>query len=149
MKPVLLLILLAAACSPAAEQATQPALVVIPPPSDTSAHAAALAWLAVIDAGRYESSWEHASVAARSVFPRDQWSNSIRAVRSRLGTLQARELAAIRDVADMPGAPGGRYVLVEYRTQFANDPAAVEQVILISEDGVWRGFGYSVRNVPR
>jgi hypothetical protein len=63
--------------------------------------------------------------------------------------LHSRTVIELRGDPDLPGAPAGDYVMLEYRSRFANDPATTEQVILLLEDGVWRGFGYSVRAVPR
>jgi hypothetical protein len=113
-----------------------------------AARAAADSWLGVIDAARYRESWVAASAAARSVFPEDDWVRSIAGMRNRLGPLQSRTLVATRRDPELPGAPPADYVIVEYRTRFANDPAATEQVIMVFENGVWRGFGYSVRAIP-
>ena len=46
----------------------------------------------------------------------------------------------------MPGAPDGRYVVVQYDTVFENKASAVETVTPMADpDGVWRVAGYFIR----
>lgn len=145
MLPLVLAFLLVA-CARTVERQPAPAT---PDDWEHAAQAAADSWLGEIDAARYRESWVAAAAAARSVFPEDGWTRSIAGVRNRLGQLQSRTLVELRRDPELPGAPPGDYVIVEYRTRFVNDPATTEQVIMLIENGVWRGFGYSVRAIPR
>jgi hypothetical protein len=46
----------------------------------------------------------------------------------------------------MPGAPGGKYVIIQYATAFEKKATAVETVIpMLDPDGAWRVSGYFIR----
>jgi hypothetical protein len=46
----------------------------------------------------------------------------------------------------LPGAPDGKYVVIQFDTAFANKASAVETVTpMLDADGVWRVSGYFVR----
>ena len=113
------------------------------------ARSAAEAWLDLIDRADYDGSWQQAAERARALFPREQWVASLRSVRAALGRPEGRELVVARTIDAPPGAPAGEYMELEFRRRFANDPSATEYVMLVKENGTWRGFGYRVSRVPR
>ena len=46
----------------------------------------------------------------------------------------------------LPGAPDGKYVVVQYRTSFERKESAVETVTpMLDEDGRWRVSGYFIK----
>jgi len=46
----------------------------------------------------------------------------------------------------MPGAPDGKYVIIQYDTVFENKASAVETVTpMVDPDGSWRVSGYFIR----
>jgi hypothetical protein len=46
----------------------------------------------------------------------------------------------------LPGAPEGKYVVIQYETVFENRASAVETVTpMLDPDGVWRVSGYFIR----
>ena len=145
----LLVILTACARVPAAGEPQQDPAAASRVSAEEDARRAADAWLELIDQGDYDRSWDQASGRARSFFPRAQWTASLRTVRAALGRPQVRELVAARAVEAPPGAPPGEYMELEYRRRFEHDSSAAEYVMLVREDGTWRGFGYRVSRVPR
>jgi hypothetical protein len=46
----------------------------------------------------------------------------------------------------LPGAPEGRYVVIQYETVFENKASAVETITpMLDPDGAWRVSGYLIR----
>jgi hypothetical protein len=46
----------------------------------------------------------------------------------------------------LPGAPDGKYVVIQFDAVFENKPSAVETVTpMLDPDGVWRVSGYFIR----
>ena len=52
--------------------------------------AAGDSWLAVVDAERYDESWERACAVFKGVVPKDQWVRQIAGVRGPLGSVLSR-----------------------------------------------------------
>ena len=113
---------------------------------ETAAEAAARTWLALVDGGNYYQSWAIASEGFRNAQSRTQWVARVGAAREPLGALRSRRLVSARPVHSLPGAPDGDYVVLEYASGFAKQPAATETVTPVKEsDGHWRVSGYSVK----
>src|SRR5438067_3288864 len=127
----------------------------IPPPPqqddrDLAAERAALAgaatWLTLVDDGRLEESWATAAPFLRDRIARDGWVESGKAMRATLGNRVSRKQVAVMETDTVGSAPTGQYVVVEYRSRFAQRPNAFESVTaMLCEDGKWRVAGYSVR----
>lgn len=119
------------------------------PPSGGSVDeglAAANRWLEVVDAQRYEDSWEQACAFFKGVVPKEQWLTQIAGVRGPLGSVVRREVASAEYATKLPGAPDGEYVVIQYRTKFQNKATAIETVTPMRDpDGVYRVSGYYVR----
>jgi hypothetical protein len=133
-----------APAAPAAQP--QPSSVRI---SMQEARTAAEAWLDLIDREDYDGSWQQAAQRSRGLFPREQWIASLRNARSALGRPTVRELLTMHPLEAPPGAPAGEYVELEYRRGFPNDALVTENIVLLKEEGMWRGFSYRVSRVPR
>lgn len=117
---------------------------------DTSATAQATAaagdWLTVLDAGEYGKSWGDAAAVMRKNLTKAQWERAAGDVRRQTGALKSRELQSAQPAQELPGVPAGDYVVLTYRSSFANAPAATETVTPMREaDGKWRVAGYRVK----
>jgi hypothetical protein len=67
-------------------------------------------------------------------------------VRNPLGMLVCRKLKSREYTEKIPGAPDGRYVVIQYDTVFENKSSAVETVTPMADpDGAWRVSGYFIR----
>ena len=67
-------------------------------------------------------------------------------MRPPLGKVLSREVIDARYATSLPGAPKGEYVVIRYRTNYANKPNAVETVTPMKDmDGRWRVSGYYIR----
>jgi hypothetical protein len=110
------------------------------------AKAAAESWLALVDAGKYAESWNQAASLFRDQVSSDQWARSVGAARGPLGAVESRAFDTAEYTRTLPGAPDGEYVVLAYKTWFANKKSAVEIVTPTKDkDGKWRVSGYFVR----
>jgi hypothetical protein len=51
-----------------------------------------------------------------------------------------------RFVTSLPGAPDGRYVVIQYKTSFENKSSATETVTpMLDRDQKWRVSGYFIK----
>jgi hypothetical protein len=110
------------------------------------AQRAATAWLALTDGGRYAESWESAAAAFKAGVTKSEWEKALKTVRAPLGALKARERKSATFTRSLPNAPAGKYVIIQFDTQFENKAGAVETVTPMREkDGSWRVSGYFIK----
>ena len=113
---------------------------------EASAERAALDWLAIADRGEASASWAAAATLFRRAITVQQWEQSLSAARSPLGSLVSRRLETARPASELPGAPDGEYVVLQFATVFERKRAATETVVPMREmDGEWRVSGYFIR----
>ncbi len=107
------------------------------------AEAANSAWLALMDAGKYDDARTAAAAVVRAAVSKEAWSQTMVAVRTPLGKVEQRSISSAQFTKSLPGSPDGEYVVTEYKTHFAHKADAVETVVTSKEtDGVWRVSGY-------
>ena len=111
-----------------------------------TAQTAARTWLALADGGQYESSWDHAAAFFKASITKAAWASALGSVRSPLGPLRARKLKSATYTRQLPGAPAGEYVVIQYDTQFQNRAGAIETITPMREpDGSWKVCGYFIK----
>lgn len=111
-----------------------------------AAKKAAKAWLAEVDAGDYGASWDHAAGLFRKAVTKEKWKQALDAARDPLGAVVERKLTSATYATELPGAPDGEYVVIQYETRFANKAHAVETITPTKDaDGTWRVSGYYIR----
>lgn len=110
------------------------------------AREAALAWLALTDAGNGAKSWQAAAAPFRAAVARESWERSLAAARGPLGAPKERSLKSATYARKLPGAPDGEYVVIQYATRFENKTSAIETVTPMREkDGSWKVSGYYIK----
>ncbi|HTV38930.1 MAG TPA: DUF4019 domain-containing protein [Candidatus Sulfotelmatobacter sp.] len=125
---------LASGCDKANEAAKQAAT--------TAAHA----WLAEIDNGQYAQSWQDAATLFQNAVTEQKWEESMTAFRKPLGDLESRNLQSATYATQMPGAPDGQYVVMQFDASFANKKSAIETVtFMLEKDGQWKSSGYFIK----
>ena len=97
-------------------------------------------WLAMVDAERWEDSWNAAGSTFRAPNPLENWTKISEAVRTPLGEMLSRETG---NQVDVPAPPKG-YRVIQFRTNFANKPDAIETVSLEREGETWKVVGYYI-----
>jgi len=110
------------------------------------AQAAAESWLKLTDGGDAGASWEQAAKVFKGAVTKEQWTVAITGVRPPLGKVVSRKMTSRQYAETLPGAPEGKYVVIQYETVFENRTSAVETVTpMLDPDGVWRVSGYFIR----
>jgi opacity protein-like surface antigen len=113
---------------------------------DAAATAASREWLSVVDAGQYGQSWDEAAELFKHNISKSQWERAVGDVRKQTGALKTRELESAKPAHQLPGVPDGDYVVIVYRSSFAEAPVATETVTPMRDaDGHWRVAGYYVK----
>lgn len=113
--------------------------------NEAAAVQGAEAWLKLIDAGQYGASWDEASSTFRKAVPRASWEKQAAAAREPLGKVLGRKLATKQLVHELPGAPDGTYVVLNFDTRFEHKERGHETVTMMLDDGRFRGAGYFIR----
>ncbi len=101
---------------------------------------AARDWLVLVDAQRWEESWNAAAQSFRDPNTLERWTTVSKEVRLPLGAVLARETTGALDI---PAPPAGYRTLL-FTTDFANRAGATETVTLVREGGSWRVVGYYI-----
>ncbi|MDE0104516.1 MAG: DUF4019 domain-containing protein [Bryobacterales bacterium] len=116
------------------------------PDAKGAARKAALEWLALVDSGQYSESWNEAATLFKGKVSSSQWARVIRSARGPLGPMRSRSFHGAVYKTELPGAPDGEYVVIQYQVAFENKADAVETITpMLDKDGVWRVSGYFIR----
>ncbi len=107
---------------------------------------AAETWVKLLDDGQYDESWSAGASLFRNAMKKDQWSAAAKAARVPLGKVVSRRVLSSQYMTKMPGAPDGRYVVIQFATEFENKKEAVETVTpMLDADKTWHVSGYYVK----
>ncbi len=107
---------------------------------------AGMKWLALVDSGKAGAAWDLASKQLQSAVTRDKFVAAIRDARKPLGNVEGRTAERFARAHELPGAPEGDYVIIEYKARFAKGRELREQLVWAIEDGeIWRVAGYYYR----
>src|ERR1700730_17766091 len=110
------------------------------------AEAAALAWLALTDAGDYPRSWDQAAGFFQASVSKPNWIHAVGKARQPLGSLISRKVKSVTFTRSLPGMPDGEYVVIQYDTQLEHKDSALETVTpLLEKDGSWKVSGYYIK----
>lgn len=113
---------------------------------EDAAQAAAASWLKIVDKADYATSWEEAAKLFKGAVTKDQWKQAAAGVRGPLGKVISRKVKSREYKEKVPGAPDGKYVIVQFDTVFEKKSSAVETVTpMLDPDGKWRVSGYFIR----
>lgn len=113
---------------------------------EDAAQLAAESWLKLVDAGDYAGSWDQAAKVFKGAVKQADWVQMAGGVRTPLGKLVSRKLKSREYAEKLPGAPDGKYVVIQYDTVFESKSSAVETVTPMADpDGAWRVSGYFIR----
>ena len=116
------------------------------PDKEKAAISVAEKWLAAVDDGHFAGSWQEAAAYFRNAISKEQWEQSLQAVRKPLGKLKSRQVLGKSYKTSLPGAPDGEYVVIQFKTSFENKASAVETVTpMMDKDGKWRVSGYFIK----
>ena len=97
-------------------------------------------WLALLDEGRWDESYQATGATFHKANTPQVWAEVSEKVRAPLGAAITRTFLSEEY---LPAPPAG-YEVVKFRTRFANKDGAVETVTLNREGGGWRVVGVAV-----
>lgn len=106
--------------------------------------AAAMAWLALIDAGDYAQAYSMEPERLRAATTEEQFIRSMEGRRVPFGRVLSRSFIGAAFTRKLTGSPDGRYESILFRTSFENKKLAAERVILSHESRQWRVVDYRV-----
>lgn len=136
-------LLLLAPLSAQAETNAAPVKAPSEQPGADAAISAAQSWLKVVDSGQFEKSWEEAAPIFQSNVAEDSWSKMLTTHREPLGQVKARELRSKTFFTSLPGAPEGRYWVLDFVATFDGDKKLYERVTPMKVgESDWRVSGY-------
>ena len=82
----------------------------------------------------------------KNAVTKDAFEKSMQAARKPLGKMKSREVKSKDYRTSLPGAPDGKYVVIQFETSFENKTAAIETITpMLDKDGKWRVSGYFIR----
>ncbi|MFL6447686.1 MAG: DUF4019 domain-containing protein [Bryobacteraceae bacterium] len=108
------------------------------------AQQAAAEWLALLDTGKYAQSWTDAAELFKSRIKQDDWEARVKQVRDQTGLLKERAVKSAVYSENLPNAPAGRYVVIQYNSEY-DKGKFTETVVPMEEAGQWRVSGYFVK----
>lgn len=111
-----------------------------------AAKLAAEAWLEVVDAAEYGKSWDVAASFFKAAVTKDQWEAAVVQARGPFEPMGGRQFLGAQYVTELPGAPKGEYVVMQYEIRASDNTRLVETVTkMLDTDGEWRLAGYFVQ----
>ncbi|MDB6139505.1 MAG: hypothetical protein JWO94_2577 [Verrucomicrobiaceae bacterium] len=115
-------------------------------PDRAAAQAAAEQWLVNVDEERYADAWAATGGNFHRLVKQQAEVDSLNKYRRPLGAARSRRLDNARYTESVPGAPPGKYVIVQFDTEFEKRGPGVETVVQMREnDGQWRVCGYFIK----
>ena len=111
----------------------------------TAAANAAKQWLALVDSGEYANSWDQAASFFKEKVTKTEWESAVNRARAPLGKMESRQFKAAQYETKLPGAPDGKYFVLQYRTKFAGGNQIETITPMLDKDGTWRVSGYYMK----
>lgn len=116
-----------------------------PKPSPDEAKAAALAWLKLVDDGKYADSWKEAAAHFKVMVPEQKWVSAMNQSRQPLGSVGTREFKTAEFTHELPRAPRGDYWVIRFATDFDGTEVIETVTPMLDKDGKWRVSGYFIK----
>jgi hypothetical protein len=122
-----------------------PAGALADPKTDDAVKAAG-DWLKLVDAAQYKESWTEAATFFKERVKEEDWIKMVELARKPFGEVQDRKLLKATPTAELPGAPDGEYVVIQFQTAFSRKKNSVETITPMKEPGgSWRVSGYYIK----
>ena len=111
-----------------------------------AAKLAAQAWLEVVDAAEYGKSWDAAASMFKAAVTKEQWEEAVLQARGPFEPMGGRKFLGARYMTELPGAPKGEYVVMQYEIRASDNTRLIETITpVLDSDGEWRVSGYFVQ----
>jgi DNA-binding CsgD family transcriptional regulator len=126
-----------AALSGAADEPKTALTATTSPAAETDAVRAARMWLALVDAGEWQRSWDATSRTFQSLNTPGRWAEVAASVQTPLGTVIGHELIS----EDFVPAPPSGYQLIKFKSRYAKKPETTLTLTLERENERWKVSG--------
>jgi hypothetical protein len=122
-----------------------PGLAIAQDPRASEVQQVARGWLAFADKMDGPATWKAAGERFQAAIPEERWSELLKRERQARGALVQRTAAGTSFASQLPSVPEpGMYAMVHFRTSFANEPNATEDITLEQAGAAWRVIGYVI-----
>lgn len=102
-------------------------------------------WLVLIDTRKYSESWDNAASIFQKAMPKEKWVETLNGLLPSYGKVIQREEISSKYFTELPGAPDGEYVVIQFNTSFENKKNCIETVTPMKDDGKWKVSGYYIK----
>jgi hypothetical protein len=102
-------------------------------PDVIAAKKAALDWLALVDASKFEASWDAAALSFQKAQAKADWAKGLGGARPTMGKMISRTYLNHEIRTNLPNLPPGKYVTVRFTTVFEKHKDGAESVTLIRD----------------
>jgi len=102
-------------------------------PDVALAKKAALEWLALADAGKFEATWDEAATSFQKAQAKADWAKGLGGARSTMGKLLTRTFLNHEIRMNLPNLPPGKYITVRFNSVFEKHKDGAESVTFIKD----------------
>jgi hypothetical protein len=107
-------------------------------PDVVAARKAALAWLALADAGKFEETWVEAAGSFQKAQTKAAWAKGLSGARPTMGKIVTRTYLNHEIRSALPDLPPGKYITIRFTSVFEKHKDGAESVTLVRDGS--RGF---------
>ena len=107
-------------------------------PDVALARKAALDWLALVDVGKFDATWDQAAASFQKAQNKAAWSKGLGESRPTMGKLVSRTFLNHEIRTTLPNLPPGKYITIRFTCVFEKHKNGGESVTLIRDGD--RGF---------
>ena len=104
-------------------------------PEIGAAKKAALDWVALVDGGKLDASWDDASAALKKAQPKAAWVKGLGESRATMGKVLKRTFLNHEVRMNPTGFPPGKYIIVRFTTAFEKHKDGAESVTVVQDGG--------------
>ena len=103
-------------------------------------------WLALIDGGKYEESWDESASMFKNSVTKEQWVETMKINRPPFGKVLQRNVKTKSYETNVSGQPDREHVVIQFQTKFEYKASGIETITPAKEsDGIWRVWGYFIK----
>lgn len=102
-------------------------------------------WLQLVDSGKYSETWREADSFFKQQITQEKWTKVINQVRTPLGKVISRRKINAKEFLSLPGAPDGKYLVLQFKTAFQNKKDAIETLTFNIRKEPWKVVGYFIK----
>ena len=102
-------------------------------------------WLGLIYDNNYSQSWDNAASLFQNAISKEQWTQQLSVIVPPLGKVISRDLISSEYHTTLPGAPDGKYIVIQFKTSFENKNESIETVTQMKDGDQWKVSGYFIK----